>query len=306
MFIRLATSEFSGSMITRYPDQSSLRFVVPQTTQFSPSTTRWQSRQTFPCFFLFAGGMLLPLALCLLRRPFLYGNGWLVCFLFLLVHLFFEPERSAKSGLPHRKSDLAVAWFPFIQGEGHDTDADNVPNPDKAFGFLADETCVLLIVVDVFVRDLAHVQHRIDRPEADECPETCRFDNNSFYYLLQREPEHHRFKLDIVIDTAVTGYEFAFPDVLHLRYAYKYHDLFIDTALELLLQDIEYDFFEFFAQPLGWHPDFILKHQFMVHTSSYLRNISSFFCFLNDMTLIPRAINASLMRRSFVTTIHPF
>src|SRR5512133_3202422 len=116
MFIRLATSEFSGSMMTRYPDQSSLRFVVPQTTQFSPSTTRWQSRQTFPCFFLFAGGILLPLSLSC--WPFLCGSCRLAAFLFLLCDLFLEPECSAETFLPHGESDLAVPWLAFVQREG--------------------------------------------------------------------------------------------------------------------------------------------------------------------------------------------
>src|SRR5208283_3304921 len=114
MFIRFATSEFSGSMMTRYPDQSSDRFVVPQITQFSPSTTRWQSRQTFPCFFLFIGGTVFPLALCLLRFLLRGSRCTGSRSLFLLFDLLFEPERGAKAGLSHGEANFAVAWFALV------------------------------------------------------------------------------------------------------------------------------------------------------------------------------------------------
>src|SRR5208283_3859515 len=137
MFIRFATSEFSGSMMTRYPDQSSDRFVVPQITQFSPSTTRWQSRQTFPCFFLFIGGMLFPLTLGLFRFLFRGPGSSGSCPLFLFFDLFFEPERGAKACLSHGKADLTIPWFTLVQRECYYTDPYGVANADKAFGILA-------------------------------------------------------------------------------------------------------------------------------------------------------------------------
>src|SRR5208282_1318124 len=114
MFIRFATSEFSGSMMTRYPDQSSLRFAVPQITQFSPSTTRWQSRQTFPCFFLFIGGMVFPLATGLLGLLLRGARNTGRRFFFLLFNLLFEPERRAEACLAHGKADLAVPGLALV------------------------------------------------------------------------------------------------------------------------------------------------------------------------------------------------
>ena len=55
MFMRFATSLVAGSIMTRYPAQSAVRLAVPHIEHESPSTTRWQSRQTFatPFFDVF-------------------------------------------------------------------------------------------------------------------------------------------------------------------------------------------------------------------------------------------------------------
>ncbi len=119
------------------------------------------------------------------------------------------------------------------------------------------------------------MQHCINRTQADESSETRRFDNKSFNDLLQGKTEHHGFKLHIIINAAVSGYEFAFADILDFCHADEDPDLFINTAFKLLLQNLENHFFKFFTQSLGGHPHFVFEHQFMIHT--YLRNISSFF-----------------------------
>ena len=125
------------------------------------------------------------------------------------------------------------------------------PTPMKRLESWQIEPGVLLIEVDILVRDLAHVQHGIYGPEADKCPETRGLHDKTFDHFLQGKPEYEPLERYVIIHAAISGHDLTLTDVIDSGHGNEDSQFLIDASFELFLKDIQNDLVQFFAQPEG-------------------------------------------------------
>src|SRR5207244_13551445 len=109
---------------------------------------------------------------------------------FRLRTVFLDPIELAERGLAHRQPDLRLPRGAFVQGDGHDSRADLVSDPQVALRVFSDESLAFFVDDHAIVHDLRNVQKAVQMTESHDSPEVKRFRDGTVDDLLERARKH--------------------------------------------------------------------------------------------------------------------
>src|SRR5947209_18411970 len=133
---------------------------------------------------------------------------------FRLRAVFLDPIELAERRLAHRQPDLRLPRGAFVQGDGHDSRTDLVPDPQVALRVFSDESLAFFVDVHAIVHDLRNRQQAVQRTESHESAEFKDFHDGTLDDLLEGRRKHEGDVPDALIDRAVPVEGPRFPDPL--------------------------------------------------------------------------------------------
>src|SRR5207245_10243732 len=91
---------------------------------------------------------------------------------FRLRTVFLDPIELAERRLAHRQPDLRLPRGAFVQGDGHDSRADLVSDPQVALRVFSDDSLAFFVAVHEIVHDLRNLQQAVQWTVSHESAES--------------------------------------------------------------------------------------------------------------------------------------